>query len=165
MYNKVKFEKATQGLKDKMDAFLKKINEDVLSCEEAFDQLKDIIDELDSLEVYKAVLLDDLKEKHEEYLTMKNALNKFKAHKFLKNMGDVSEDINRLLKPNEVEEKAKATVTRNTVKKNLNRRYEELQDELRYLQDRNAKGELTSEQLTRYYLIPEVLKEFDEISL
>lgn len=165
MYNKVKFEKATQGLKDKMDAFLKKINEDVISCEEAFEQLKDIIDELDSLEVYKAMLLDDLKEKHEEYLEMKSALNKFKAHKFIKNMGDVSEEINRLLKPNDVEEKAKVTMTRNTVKKNITKRYSELQDELRYLQDKNAKGTLTSDEVTRYYLIPEILKEFDEVSI
>ena len=52
---------------------------------------------------------------------------------------------------------------RNTVKRNVDARYGELKAELKELQSKNAKGELTSDEVTRYYLIPELLKEFDNV--
>ena len=165
IFNKPNFERATESLKEKIEKIKEMLVKDVKECENAYQELVGIIDEIDSLEVYKAVMLEDLKEKHEEYLKAKDNLSKRKADKFFGQLGELSEDINRLLQPNEVEKKVKTEIKRNTTKKNLNRRTEELKIELAELQDKNAKGILTSEELTRYYMIPEILKEFDNVSI
>ena len=166
MFNKkINLESTTGALKQRIDELLAKINEDVANCETAYLELMGIIDELDSLEVYKSMMTEALQEKYKEYLIIKESLSKRKANKFIKDFDDVSKDIDRLLKPNEVETKVKTEIKRNTTKKNLNKRYEELKVELAELQEKNAKGQLTSEEVTRYYLIPEILKEFDNVNI
>jgi hypothetical protein len=166
MFNKkINLESTTGALKKRIDELLAKINEDVANCETAYLELMGIIDELDSLEVYKSMMTEALQEKYKEYLIIKESLSKRKANKFIKDFDDVSKDIDRLLKPNEVEAKVKTEIKRNTTKKNLNKRSEELKVELAELQEKNAKGQLTSEEVTRYYLIPEILKEFNNVSI
>ena len=165
IFSRPNFEGVTESLKERIEKIKEMLVKDVEECENIYQELVEIINEIDSLEVYKAVMLEDLKEKHEEYLKVKDNLSKRKANKFFGQLGELSEDVNRLLQPNEVEKKVKTEIKRNTTKKNLNRRTEELKIELAELQDKNAKGTLTSEELTRYYMIPEILKEFDNVSI
>ena len=119
MFNKkINLESTTGALKQRIDELLAKINEDVANCEMAYLELMGIIDELDSLEVYKSMMTEALQEKYKNYLIIKESLSKRKANKFIKDFDDVSKDIDRLLKPNEVEVKVKTEIKRNTTKIN-----------------------------------------------
>ena len=161
-----------KNLKDMFTDFMNEMKE----MEEYFENLRknfsdseqkliDIIDRLDFLESMRLQLLDNLKKESEEYKELKAELSKKKLDlKFIKST-DLSADLNRLLNTEEMENKVKITVKRNTVKKNVDARYEELKKELQELQDKNAKGELTEAEVARYYLIPELLKEFDNVRI
>jgi chromosome segregation ATPase len=161
-----------KNLKDMFTDFMNEMKE----MEEYFENLRknfsdseqkliDIIDRLDFLESMRLQLLDNLKKESEEYKELKAELSKKKLDlKFIKST-DLSADLNRLLNTEEMENKVKITVKRNTVKKNVDARYEELNKELKELQDKNAKGELTEAEVARYYLIPELLKEFDNVRI
>ena len=162
-------------MKNIKDMFTDFINE-MKEMEEYFENLRknfakseqeliDIIDRLDFLESMRLQLLDNLKKESEEYKKLKDELSRKKLDlKFIKST-DLSADLNRLLNTEEIENKVKITVKRNTVKKNVDARYEELKKELKELQDKNAKGELSESDVTRYYLIPELLKEFDKVRI
>lgn len=161
-----------KNLKDMFTDFMNEMKE----MEEYFENLRknfakseqeliDIIDRLDFLESMRLQLLDNLKKESEEYKELKAELSRKKLDlKFIKST-DLSADLNRLLNTEEIENKVKITVKRNTVKKNVDARYEELKKELKELQDKNAKGELSEADITRYYLIPELLKEFDKVRI
>ena len=145
-----------------MEEYFENLRKDFAESEQ---ELIDIIDRLDFLESMRLQLLDNLKKESEEYKKLKDELSRKKLDlKFIKST-DLSADLNRLLNTEEIENKVKITVKRNTVKKNVDARYEELKKELKELQDKNAKGELSESDVTRYYLIPELLKEFDKVRL
>ena len=145
-----------------MEEYFENLRKDFAESEQ---ELIDIIDRLDFLESMRLQLLDNLKKESEEYKKLKDELSRKKLDlKFIKST-DLSADLNRLLNTEEIENKVKITVKRNTVKKNVDARYEELKKELKELQDKNAKGELSKSDVTRYYLIPELLKEFDKVRI
>ena len=145
-----------------MEEYFENLRKDFAESEQ---ELIDIIDRLDFLESMRLQLLDNLKKESEEYKKLKDELSRKKLDlKFIKST-DLSADLNRLLNTEEIENKVKITVKRNTVKKNVDARYEELKKELKELQDKNAKGELSESDVTRYYLIPELLKEFDKVRI
>lgn len=165
VFNKINLEGTTEALKKRIDELLQMINEEVANCEIVHQELVDIIDELDSLEVYKAMMLDSLEIKYDEFIRLKEGLSKRKANKFFDHIGDLTEDINRLLKPNEVEEKAKAEIKRNTTKKNLNNRVNELKEELDKLNKKKAKSGLQGEELDRYHFLLELLEELNNLRI
>ena len=145
-----------------MEEYFENLRKDFTDSEQ---KLIDIIDRLDFLESMRLQLVDNLENESKTYKELKDELAKKKLDlKFIKST-DLSADLNRLLNTEEVENKAKITVKRNTVKKNVDARYEELKAELKDLQEKNAKGELTESEVTRYYLIPELLKEFDRVRI
>lgn len=128
-------------------------------------EVQESIETLDSLESVRIQLIEELEGQVEQYTSLKNEICKKKLDKRVLNYVDLSEDFDRLLNTEEVENKVKVTIKRNTVKRNVDARYKELQKELKELQDKNAKGELTEADITRYYLIPELLKEFDKVRI
>ena len=130
--------------------------------EKSEENIIDFVAQLDALESMKIQMVEDLEKEVKKYEDLKNEI---KRKKLGSDFTDLSDGLKRHLKDNEIEEKAKFTVKRNTVKKNVDKRYDELKAELKELQNKNAKGELTETEVTRYYLIPELLKELNNVRI
>ena len=155
------FDRLMKSIEEKQEYF----NQLRSNFSESEQTLIKMIEDLDMMESLRIQLLEELKTETDKYKELKEELSRKKLDlRFIK-QEDLSADLNRLLDSKEIEEKVKATVKRNTVKRNVDARYKELQKELKELQDKNAKGELTQAEVTRYYLIPELLKEFDRVRI
>ena len=153
------FERLMGTIKEKEEYF-NKLRNDFTESEQT---LIKMIEDLDMMESLKIQLLEELENENNKYKDLKEELSRKKLDlRFIKHE-DLTNDLNRHLNTKELEDKVNSTVKRNTVKRNVDARYGELKAELKELQSKNAKGELTSDEVTRYYLIPELLKEFDNV--
>ena len=158
----INIEKAIKDLAKTMEENKQKFIELEKSFEKSEENIIGFIAQLDALESMKIQMVEDLEKEVKEYEDLKNEI---KRKKLGSDFTDLSDGLKRHLKDNEIEEKAKFTVKRNTVKKNVDKRYDELKAELKELQKKNAKGELTEAEVTRYYLIPELLKELNDVRI
>jgi hypothetical protein len=158
----INIEKAMKNLAKTMEENKQKFIELEKLFEKSEENIIDFIAQLDALESMKIQMVEDLEKEAKKYEDLKNEI---KRKKLGSDFTDLSDGLKRHLKDNEIEEKAKFTVKRNTVKKNVDKRYDELKAELKELQNKNAKGELTETEVTRYYLIPELLKELNNVRI
>ena len=156
----INIEKAMKNLAKTMEENKQKFIELEKLFEKSEENIIDFVAQLDALESMKIQMVEDLEKEVKKYEDLKNEI---KRKKLGLDFTDLSDGLKRHLKDNEIEEKAKFTVKRNTVKKNVDKRYDELKAELKELQNKNAKGELTETEVTRYYLIPELLKELNNV--
>ncbi len=158
----INIEKAMKNLAKTMEENKQKFIELEKLFEKSEENIIDFVAQLDALESMKIQMVEDLEKEVKKYEDLKNEI---KRKKLGSDFTDLSDGLKRHLKDNEIEEKAKFTVKRNTVKKNVDKRYDELKAELKELQNKNAKGELTETEVTRYYLIPELLKELNNVRI
>ena len=158
----INIEKAMKNLAKTMEENKQKFIELEKLFEKSEENIIDFVAQLDALESMKIQMVEDLEKEVKKYEDLKNEI---KRKKLGSDFTDLSDGLKRHLKNNEIEEKAKFTVKRNTVKKNVDKRYDELKAELKELQNKNAKGELTETEVTRYYLIPELLKELNNVRI
>ena len=158
----INIEKAMKNLAKTMEENKQKFIELEKLFEKSEENIIDFVAQLDALESMKIQMVEDLEKEVKKYEDLKNDIKRKKLGSVLT---DLSDGLKRHLKDNEIEEKAKFTVKRNTVKKNVDKRYDELKAELKELQNKNAKGELTETEVTRYYLIPELLKELNNVRI
>ena len=158
----INIEKAMKNLAKTMEENKQKFIELEKLFEKSEENIIDFVAQLDALESMKIQMVEDLEKEVKKYEDLKNEI---KRKKLGSDFTDLSDGLKRHLKDNEIEEKAKFTVKRNTVKKNVDKRYDELRAELKELQNKKAKGELTETEVTRYYLIPELLKELNNVRI
>ena len=158
----INIEKAMKNLAKTMEENKQKFIELEKLFEKSEGNIIDFVAQLDALESMKIQMVEDLEKEVKKYEDLKNEI---KRKKLGSDFTDLSDGLKRHLKDNEIEEKAKFTVKRNTVKKNVDKRYDELKAELKELQNKNAKRELTETEVTRYYLIPELLKELNNVRI